>query len=783
MSFSVDLWNGFEIIKEKFNTTHKHIKAFNKLLNRFVSFEKDYCTNLDYLYKEFKDTGNINYPLEQSRLNIINMIDFESKRRKEFITYITKNIIEKISLYLSEPKISLEQLFLDGEELTTNFNKTLGKLISKQEAFHSQCKELSSFISQFELDNSMSDKMSLAKCQKILTKVNKSRDEYLFYINETNIERNRYNYKIEEILNKLEKTYRKTIQRFKDYLFDFAHQKYLSLQISYEKEKSNYEKYHSKIDLDQEELLFIMKNATKEFPMIKIEFCPLKPNAIGKFIKSKYRDKLNEKDYNRILKSIQTYFQNHNVFPNNLIQTGVSKISSSKNQFEFFTGRRFTKKEKNYIFDQYGKKLNTIEDKIKDKSPAEKEVIIMNNINFIKNFINELITNGKVKMYEDKLNNSENIFKLDDNKDQKEKLEKMDQNQKVNELFNLINISNESSPVYIEAFIKALSFLRSKGYFEINKFNYNLLQLIFIRILEENPRDDYMLKNILILAQTFFYTDDEEKIYLQKGIKGNEVLNSPETWHRCINYTICLANTDKDLTISIKKNDLINKINKEAFVTVVSYLCDIKIFTTESNTFDKVKYFYANIYNLDEKAVDQNVEDYLNNYNKKLQKNKEKEKNKKMELKNESIGTENKGNEMETKRGETPNEDIKNKNEIKEEETKEKEKEKEKEIKKTEIKENVIKESEIKEETKNIINNEETITNEKENIEYSNSDNNPIKNMDIENKINNDNEENSNEEKSDEEKSNEEKNNIININSEENINENKKENEDQDDDT
>ena len=778
MSFSVDLWNGFEIIKEKFNTTHKHIKAFNKLLNRFVSFEKDYCTNLDYLYKEFKDTGNINYPLEQSRLNIINMIDFESKRRKEFITYITKNIIEKISLYLSEPKISLEQLFLDGEELTTNFNKTLGKLISKQETFHSQCKELSSFISQFELDNSMGDKMSLTKCQKILNKVNKSRDEYLFYINETNIERNRYNYKIEEILNKLEKTYRKTIQRFKDYLFDFAHQKYLSLQISYEKEKSNYEKYHSKIDLDQEELLFIMKNATKEFPMIKIEFCPLKPNAIGKFIKSKYRDKLNEKDYNRILKSIQTYFQNHNVFPNNLIQTGVSKISSSKNQFEFFTGRRFTKKEKNYIFDQYGKKLNTIEDKIKDKSPAEKEVIIMNNINFIKNFINELITNGKVKMYEDKLNNSENIFKLDDNKDQKEKLEKMDQNQKVNELFNLINISNESSPVYIEAFIKALSFLRSKGYFEINKFNYNLLQLIFIRILEENPRDDYMLKNILILAQTFFYIDGEEKIYLQKGIKGNEVLNSPETWHRCINYTICLANTDKDLTISIKKNDLINKINKEAFVTVVSYLCDIKIFTTESNTFDRVKYFYANIYNLDEKAVDQNVEDYLNNYNKKLQKNKEKEKNKKMELKNESIGTENKGNEMETKRGETPNKDIKNKNEIKEEETKEKEKE----IKKTEIKENVIKESEIKEETKNIINNEETITNEKENIEYTNSDNNPIKNMDIENKINNDNEENSNEEKSDEEKSNEEKNNIININSEENINENKKENEDQDDD-
>ena len=634
MSFCVDLWNGFEIIKDKFTMTHRHIKAFKKLLTNYVSVETEHCKNLDYMYKEFKDTGNLEYPLERSRIQIINMIDYESKERKEFINYITKNILDKMAVHLSEPKISLDQRFLDGTELTTSFKKTLDKLISKQENFHNQCKELSSYISQLELDNNMNNKMALSKCQKILNKVIKSRDEYLLYINETNIERNKYNLKIEELLNDLEKTYRNSVERFKEYLSNFGYNKYLFLKKLYDIEKFDYENYHSKIDLDQDILLFIMENATKEFPMVKIEFCPFKSNAIGKFIRSKYHDKLNEKDYNRVIKTIQQYFQKHNVFPDNLIQTGISKLAFTKNQFDFFSTIRFNKikeKEKNNNILDPTKKLNTLEDKIRDKTPEEKEMIILNNINFIKNFINELITNGKVKLYEDKLNIDDNIFKLNSNS--KDERNKMDTNKKVNELFKLIDISNESSDVYIEALIKILSYLRSKGYFEINKFNYNLLQLIFMRILEENPKNDYMLKNIIILAQTFYNVDGEDKIYLQKGIKGNEILNNPETWHRCINYTIALANTEKDLTIPFRKNEVIAKIKKEANVNVTSYLSDLKIFSDNQYTFDIVKYFYTYIYELNEKEIEENVQEYLKSYNKKLKINKKIEVSKKKDLK------------------------------------------------------------------------------------------------------------------------------------------------------
>ena len=692
MSFCVDLWNGFEIIKEKFTTTHRQIKSFNKLINSLINLEREYCRGLDNIYKEFKDTGNLEYPIEQSRIRIIEMIDFESKKRKDFINYVNKNIIDKLSVYLSEPKISLDQHFLEASELTMTFNKSFNKLISKQEAFYSQCKELSSNISQFELENKFNNKEGLPKCQKYLSKVVKSREEYFIYLNETNIERNKYNTKMEELLNELEKTYLKTLGRFKEYLFQFTDQKYKLLKKLYETESSDYENYHSKIDIEKEALIFIMKNATKEFPKVKFEFFPLKQNIIGKFIKSKYRDKITEKDYNRVLKTIDGYFKKYNVFPTNLLQTGVPKLAALKSQTDFFFIRRLTKKEKNHVYDPSKKKLNTIEDKIRDKSPEEKEAIILKNVIFIKNFINEIMTEGKVKLIEDKLC-TDNIFKID----KKDEREKMDIGKKSSELFKLINKENESSDVYIEALIKILSFLRSKGYFEINIYNYNLLQITFLRILEENPKNDYMLKNVFILAQTFYKVEEDTKIYLQKGIKDNHLLNIPETWHRCINYSICLANTDKDLTIPVKPNEIIKKINKEAYVTVISYLCDIKIFTSDENTFNKVKYFYSNLYNLNEKEINQNVQDYLESYHKKLKVSK----NENNEIQHQiKVNTVIKGNPKDLKDNQKTKEitEGSNNNEIKEEQNKNEIKEGENN---NEIKEGDNKVEEIKEEQNN----------------------------------------------------------------------------------
>ena len=632
MSFCVDLWNGFDDIKEKFRNTHRQIKYFHRLLNTYATFERDYIRNLDNLYKEFKDIGigNFDFPLEKSRINIVNMIDFESKQRKDFIKSIDK-IIEKIGKHLSEPKISLDNHFFESQELTLLFNKSLSKLISKQENFHLQCKELCSYLSQIELENDIDEKTAQMKTEKIYNKIIKSREEYLFYINETNIERDKYNSKTEDLLNELEKVYRKTIEKFKVFLSEYSTAHYNFIKSLYDKDEYNYNNYHSKIDLEQESSLFMIRNATKQFPMIKIEFCPLKLNAINRFIKSKYHDKLSDKDFRKAIDSITAYFKNHDIFPDNLIQSGISKLSVKKN-YDFFFNIGFTKTKE--------------EEKEKEKTPEEKEALTMNNVKFVKNALNEIVTNNTIEIFEDKITN-ENIFKLD-------KKDSMTIEEKKEELSKLIDKSDESCQVYIETLIKTLSFIRSKGKFEINEITFDYLINIFKIILEQNPKNDYILKNILILAQTFYKIKNYEKIYLQEGIKGNEVLNCTETWHRCINYTLNLANTDKDLTISLRKEDLINKIEKEAFMTIISYLCDLKQFTDNEKVYQDVKNFYVSVYKLDENTVNQSVEDYMKDLVKKKEKEKEELKEGKNKEKKSSVKTENKKEEKKEKKKITP---------------------------------------------------------------------------------------------------------------------------------
>ena len=364
MSFCVDLWDGFEAIKEKFSLMYKQIKIFNKLLNNYITFEKEYCKNLDNLYKEFKDLGlstDFDFPLEKSRIKIIESIDYESNLKKEFIKVINKDIIEKINKFLSEPKLSLDNIFFENSESTILFNKTIAKQAAKQETFHQQCKELSSYLSQIELEHNVDEKTAQIKTQKIYNKVIKAREEYLFYINETNIDRERYNSKTEDSLNALEKIYKKTIEKFKGYLYDFATHKYGLLKTLYEKEKYNYETFHSNINLEQELSQFIMKYATKQFPMIKIEFCPMKSTTVCKFIKSKYHDKLSDKDAQRATNSVMQYFKKYNVFPEYLIQSGVSKLTLKKTS-DFFSTRKFTKTKESDLENR----LTTIEDKIRE---------------------------------------------------------------------------------------------------------------------------------------------------------------------------------------------------------------------------------------------------------------------------------------------------------------------------------------------------------------------------------------------------------------------------------
>ena len=591
MSFCIDLWNGSNIIKDKYALIRREFRSFVNFLTKYNTFETQHCKNLDILYNEFKEKNNqIDSNFEWARIHAINMINFESQNRKIFIENIS-GLIKKINTYLQNLKNPPNEI----PDLTDNFLKEFEKLKTKKEAFYSQCKEMSSLISQLDLDNKLNDKSNEPKLNKVLNKLLKSRDEYLLNINDTNIKRRNYNIKVEQIMDRFEKEYKEILKNFIDDLLDFNRKKKEMMDELCNKEKSFYSGYFPKLNADNEIYNFIINNVTKEFPMIQIEFIPFKKKDFETFLNSKYHNKLKQKDLNKVMTSINDYFKTKNILPLNFIQTGISK-NITKPQKENPFSKKFS------IF----KKNNNMESNIsknKNDNNIDKEINIIKNYEFIKNFVNELVSDNKIKIFESKYVIDADITKI---LNEPKKLEDIkDKIKEINTL--LLEIKDEVHLVYIESFIKTLSYLRSKGCFLINNNAYDILSFLFTKILKMNSNNDYILKNILILSQTFYKLENGEKIYIQESIKNDDIFKSPKIWHRCINYTLKLAN--KDLNISGK--EYIDKINKDAYSTVITYLCDLKSFTDDENVFNEVSNFYMKIYNLKEEDIKMNVENSI----------------------------------------------------------------------------------------------------------------------------------------------------------------------------
>ena len=221
------------------------------------------------------------------------------------------------------------------------------------------------------------NKTSKNKCQKFLEKVNLMKEDYLNCIRDTNKEREKYNPKTEEILNNLEKMY-KSLTTFTEYRIEFY-------KTIIKNEPKDFEEIHKKVIPEKEIIDFIQKNATKEFPIIKFEFCPIKYSALNKYVKSKFNT-ISDKEFPRIYKSIKYYFDNNNIFKDDLL---------------FFT-RRFNKKN--------------IENDNEDKD-THKE-----NKEFIEKFLVDLFVNQKSE------NKGNKVNKEEEKKDNKEIKNKEDNN-------------------------------------------------------------------------------------------------------------------------------------------------------------------------------------------------------------------------------------------------------------------------------------------------------------------------------------------------------------------
>ena len=260
------------------------------------------------------------------------------------------------------------------------------------------------------------------------------------------------------------------------------------------------------------------------------------------------------------------------------------------------------------------------------------------NFIFIKDFVFKLIN----KFQEENENENENDLLYEIYSDNSiEEQEKIDTNEnKENYIYNellfgfmdLISLNNKDHNEYIDYFIKILSYHRARGNFFLNENTYKTFVSIFNFILINYKTSNNVIKNIILFSQTFYRADNKNKIYVLNGLKNHAIFNNAETWHRAINYNLSLSiknNNNYSLNIP-NKEEYINSLNKVVKNTIISYLYDLKLSTSEINIYEEVKNYYVSIYNLDEKYIEEQVNilfgESTNNNEKKKDINKKEEK-------------------------------------------------------------------------------------------------------------------------------------------------------------
>ena len=635
MSFRVDLWNGVNIIKQQFLQTITKISNLYNILIAYASYEKIYSKNLESLYKDNSNLFKDENLLDKSLLTLINNFKLESEYHRQHYKNIKHNVAMSLKEMTDKEKSESNNLFNEGALIQDNLAKIKNNLINKQKIYNNNLKEFYSFVSNFneselisvlEIENKDSssgkvassvvvsndlnlnristmepeanvnklinnmnsiNKQHITKRQKLGEKIFESKNEYSSLLNEVNSSNNMYKTRLENVLQSLEEKYQFLLSNIRSTLTTTVDNRLNLLNKVSLLNNTYLEENLKNIDIKNEILEFIQKNATKEFPIYKFEF-----------ITNKFDNK------NPNIDIINKYL-NENLEAEMNIEIGLKRDRSRK-KTDIRPVRKRSVNKKN----TGNKKENAILILENDNISQDiKKYKIRNNINLLEDYFDELIIS---KDDEDE-NNFENNDEIEN-----ESIKMMD----IDNIKSLIDKKNNDHQIYLENLIKILNNHRSKGNFLLTKKSYDIFIDIFTFILTNYPMVDFLLKNIIILAQTFYkfeddkyqlsFSNDKKKIFLQSGLKNNKIFNNPQTWHRAINFTLASHVYNKDISQVIDKNEMNNKLNVLVYNTLVAYLCDLKYFTDDETVFEQVKNFYVKTYQLDGNKISQEVFAILN---------------------------------------------------------------------------------------------------------------------------------------------------------------------------
>ena len=689
MSFCVDLWNGFDIIKSSIFLNHKRVKQLLDILTIYSTIEKEYIKSLENLYKNneniSKESNNSN--LDNSLFVFITSLKIESEIHKRFYNNITKNLTE-IKEKLEKIKIQITPYFNENIQNKELFTKALNNLILKQDLYNKSCKYLCYYLAENEAhriieeksnnnkENKDKDKESidsknkkdanykdfvnskfvnyinnnlLNKKENLVKKLLDNKNEYIKCISETDKEREKYNKITEDILNNLQNEYKSLIVLFQTLIHNYIKEKINIHNELIEINKVNDIETYAKINDTKQTFDFIIKNATKEFPLDKLEFISYKinKNKINKKL-AKYSNVLTNEDQNKIINEItnilkdnklsihekenlQISFINRSIterYNKKIEKLNQSRRSGSTDMLKNTDIKLISNINQNLEFNKEDANLSALNLEVKnnkDDIMLDKEIEKNKNFDFIKDFVFKLVISKddvqKILLYdiysdnssdEKENENNEDNDNINEDKDDDINKESYAYNELLFGFMDLIAITNKDHNEYLDYFIRMLSVHRSKGYFLLNENTYKIFLNIFNYILVNYKTSNNIIKNIILFSQTFYKNDSNNpnnKIYILNGLRDHTSFNNPETWHRAINYNLSLSiKSNNPYSLNIEnKEEYMKNLKKLASNTIITYLYDLKLSTTDKNVYEEVKNFYINIYNLDGKNIEEQL--------------------------------------------------------------------------------------------------------------------------------------------------------------------------------
>ena len=542
MSYSVDLWNSFDLIGNSLLSNIKGLKNLTDIFNAlyiscesFSSSLKDLYNNYDYEISTHKSLYEVILFFKEDFINCYNYIfDFMLGIKNEILTPLEKTREELLNKYLKY-KEALSNIEEDYEEYISNLNT------SKTE-FYNAVKDVEDFKINMENEkynyNETSNKYKKEEDEKInqLLKIAKeNQKKYVMNINKINSVQNDYIEKKKNYLNTMQYMEEYISESIKDSLRKFVLYK-MALIRNFQYDSENISKKFDEININKDINDFISQNSTNDLVPFKYEFVPYSSN----FAK-KYRYVLNTKIVKDVCDFISTIFNNDTQMQN--IQMYNKNVTDAKKIAEYiFRINNINYNGKEQI---YNKK---IEEYFSERKKRKNLLQEMNNLRIKANiFINEFNFNNIANSLKDCINSIQN-------EEKKEKSLKESIN------WNYINFDFESM---------------------------NLILIIATNL--------YKINEI----------GNKPRIFLQERLVDIELFSSYDFWKNLIRYFIINEmHTQKNFNLFESKGN--KNIQKQNTIKNVlnKYIYTMKSFEVKSKTINDIIYFFQNYYDLNPKLVE-----------------------------------------------------------------------------------------------------------------------------------------------------------------------------------